>query len=199
MASISRTTSPLQVSGNKLPIFPRSSLLRLYIPKHGFCSLKTASYGGRVGSDDVCGPDLTRKPAISRAEERCGPLSKWVDFEDQILEDSVPLIGFVRMLLHSGKYISGDKLSPDHENIILERLLLYHPGYEKKIGCGVDYIMVGQHPEFVESRCLFIVQKNGKLVDFSYWKCIKGMIRKRYPLHAENFILTHFPRHRQSK
>lgn len=27
----------------------------------------------------------------------------WVDWEDQILEDTVPLVGFVRMILHSGK------------------------------------------------------------------------------------------------
>jgi hypothetical protein len=28
---------------------------------------------------------------------------KWVDWEDQILEDTVPLVGFVRMILHSGQ------------------------------------------------------------------------------------------------
>lgn len=27
----------------------------------------------------------------------------WVDWEDQILEDTVPLVGFVRMILHSGQ------------------------------------------------------------------------------------------------
>ena len=29
----------------------------------------------------------------------------FVDWEDQILEDTVPLVGFVRMILHSGKYV----------------------------------------------------------------------------------------------
>jgi len=28
---------------------------------------------------------------------------EWVDWEDQILEDTVPLVGFVRMILHSEK------------------------------------------------------------------------------------------------
>ncbi|KAG6648405.1 hypothetical protein CIPAW_07G145400 [Carya illinoinensis] len=28
---------------------------------------------------------------------------KWVDWEDQILEDTFPLVGFVRMILHSWK------------------------------------------------------------------------------------------------
>jgi hypothetical protein len=32
------------------------------------------------------------------------PRRDWVDWEDLILEDTVPLVGFVRMILHSGKY-----------------------------------------------------------------------------------------------
>lgn len=73
---------------------------------------------------------------------RKGPEREWVDWEDLILEDTVPLVGFVRMILHSGKYTSGDRLTPEHEKAILERLLPYHPQYEKKIGCGIDYITV---------------------------------------------------------
>ncbi|TVU28644.1 hypothetical protein EJB05_20169 [Eragrostis curvula] len=122
------------------------------------------------------------------------PEREWVDWEDLILEDTVPLVGFVRMILHSGKYESGDRLSPEHEKAILERLLPYHPQYEKKIGCGIDYITVGLHPEFENSRCLFIVRKDGDQVDFSFWKCIKGLIRKKYPLYADSFILRHFRR-----
>ncbi|KAL2346409.1 hypothetical protein Fmac_000409 [Flemingia macrophylla] len=117
---------------------------------------------------------------------------KWVDWEDQILEDTVPLVGFVRMLLHSGQYENGDRLSPEHEKTILEKLLPFHPESQKKIGCGVDYITIGYHPDFERSRCLFIVRQDGELVDFSYWKCIKGLIRKNYPLYADSFILRHF-------
>ncbi|KAK7283288.1 hypothetical protein RIF29_12709 [Crotalaria pallida] len=117
---------------------------------------------------------------------------KWVDWEDQILEDTVPLVGFVRMILHSGQYESGQRLGPEHETTILEKLLPFHPEHEKKIGCGIDYITIGYHPNFERSRCLFIVRKDGELVDFSYWKCIKGLIRKNYPLYADSFILRHF-------
>ncbi|KAK2445603.1 DCL protein [Trifolium repens] len=67
---------------------------------------------------------------------------KWVDWEDQILEDTVPLVGFVRMILHSGLYEDGVRLNPEHEETILEKLLPFHPESEKKIGCGVDYITV---------------------------------------------------------
>uniref|UniRef100_J3LHE9 Protein DCL, chloroplastic n=1 Tax=Oryza brachyantha TaxID=4533 RepID=J3LHE9_ORYBR len=122
------------------------------------------------------------------------PEREWVDWEDLILEDTVPLVGFVRMILHSAKYENGDRLSPEHEKAILERLLPYHPQYEKKIGCGIDYITVGLHPEFENSRCLFIVRKDGEQVDFSFWKCIKGLIRQKYPLYADSFILRHFRR-----
>lgn len=122
----------------------------------------------------------------------------WVDWEDKILEDTVPLVGFVRMILHSGRYESGDRLSPEHEKTILERLLAYHPEYAKKIGCGVDYITIGYHPDFGSSRCLFIARKNGELEDFSYWKCLKGLIRKKYPLYADSFILKHFRRRRRN-
>ncbi|EAZ24730.1 hypothetical protein OsJ_08502 [Oryza sativa Japonica Group] len=80
------------------------------------------------------------------------------------------------------RYENGDRLSPEHEKAILERLLPYHPQYEKKIGCGIDYLTVGLHPEFENSRCLFIVRKDGEQVDFSFWKCIKGLIRQKYPM-----------------
>ncbi|KAL6912076.1 hypothetical protein ACP4OV_000881 [Aristida adscensionis] len=84
------------------------------------------------------GPEEDEAPAEGR---RKAPEREWVDWEDLILEDTVPLVGFVRMILHSGKwYESGDRLSPEHEKAILERLLPYHPEYEKKIGCGIDYI-----------------------------------------------------------
>ncbi|GMN35150.1 hypothetical protein TIFTF001_005124 [Ficus carica] len=180
-------------------------------------ALKTGSDGGggRIGSQELFGPDFLRKPVVSPRKDLAGISEeekeierkrnygdgedddKWVDWEDKILEDTVPLVGFVRMILHSEKYESGDRLSPEHEKTILERLLPFHPEFEKKIGCGVNYITVGYHPDFERSRCLFVVQKDGKLVDFSYWKCIKGLIRKNYPLYADSFILRHFRQRRK--
>ncbi|KAK1433486.1 hypothetical protein QVD17_10396 [Tagetes erecta] len=171
---------------------------------HRLFRLKTSSNGGNG--------DLLRKPAVEVKEDTVD-VSKddddddeanrkeedgWIDWEDQILEDTVPLVGFVRMILHSGKYASGERLSPEHERTILERLLPYHPESEKKIGCGINYITVGYHPDFESSRCLFIVRKDGEMVDFSYWKCIKGLIRKNYPLYADSFILRHFRRRRHN-
>ncbi|KAG8377604.1 hypothetical protein BUALT_Bualt08G0050300 [Buddleja alternifolia] len=185
---------------------------------HRLCAIKTGPNGSQETTSSY-GADLLRKPVVSpptnddevsakeysdddddddESEKKDGDGDTWVDWEDQILEDTVPLVGFVRMILHSGKYESGDRLSPEHERTILERLLPYHPESEKKIGCGVDYITIGYHPNFDTSRCLFIVRKDGEFVDFSYWKCIKGLIRKNYPLYADSFILRHFRRRRRS-
>ncbi|GAB2222430.1 hypothetical protein Drorol1_Dr00013648 [Drosera rotundifolia] len=119
---------------------------------------------------------------------------RWVDWEDQILDDTIPLVDLARRILHGKKYQFGDKLNHRHHRALTMLLLPYHPDYEEKIGCGVDYITIGHHPQFEESRCFFIVRKDGTVVDFSYWKCIKGFIRKRYPLFAESFLLRHFYR-----
>ncbi|GKV10665.1 hypothetical protein SLEP1_g21998 [Rubroshorea leprosula] len=183
---------------------------------------RTGSEGGRIRSQESFGAKLLRGASIvgrkdtgenlgeeeEDSEERNRDFNEmkeeeeeeeeeWIDWEEQILQETVPLIGFVRMILHSDKYVSGDRLIPEHEKIIVDRLLPYHPGAEKKIGCGIDYITVGYHPDFDGSRCLFIVRKDGELVDFSYWKCLKGMIRKNYPLYADSFILRHFRRRRR--
>ncbi|KAK6939599.1 hypothetical protein RJ641_029130 [Dillenia turbinata] len=198
--------------------FPFSNLST----RHRLRALKTRPDSGGIRSQEPLNSDFLRKPVMTaasddnesakesgkydysedvRERERYKPEgeeNEWVDWEDQILSDTVPLVGFVRMVLHSGRYANGDRLTPEHENTILERLLPYHPDYERKIGCGVDYITVGFHPEFEESRCLFIVRKDGELVDFSYWKCIKGLIRKKYPLYADSFILRHFRRRSRS-
>ncbi|XP_016568770.1 protein DCL, chloroplastic isoform X2 [Capsicum annuum] len=121
-------------------------------------AVKTGSEGGGIHSDKA---ELLRKPVISTELETAsgkeelvkedsddelgkkgGDGEGWVDWEDQILEDTVPLVGFVRMILHSGKYAVGDRLSPEHQRTILQRLLPYHPEYDKKIGPGVDHITV---------------------------------------------------------
>ncbi|ESQ30924.1 hypothetical protein EUTSA_v10011763mg [Eutrema salsugineum] len=128
-------------------------------------ALRTESDGARIGNTESYGSDLLRRPRISSEEEESsgeedesGEGDEFVDWEDKILEVTVPLVGFVRMILHSGKYANRDRLSPEHERTIIEMLLPYHPEVEKKIGCGIDYIMVGHHPEFESSRYSFILR-----------------------------------------
>ncbi|XP_068643631.1 protein DCL homolog, chloroplastic-like [Aristolochia californica] len=180
-----------------------------------FHALRTEPEGAWSRAQEPRETSLLRKPLVSGSDDRYASTKadlgdeeekgyksnedEWVDWEDRILEDTVPLVGFVRMILHSGRYESGDRLSPEHEKTILERLLPFHPDAQKKIGCGIDYITIGYHPDFDSSRCLFIVRKDGEMVDFSYWKCIKGLIRKNYPLYADSFILRHFQRRRRGE
>ncbi|CAN6583223.1 unnamed protein product [Malus baccata var. baccata] len=201
MASLSRSPPLLLRHINSLTLHPcpltlSFPFLNTTLPHPRPCALKTGPDGGsRIGRPGTQGPDpgLLRKPVVSSgkdmdgiSEEDGGEDGKWVDWEDKILEDTVPLVGF-----------SGDSLSPEHQKTVLERLLPFHPKAKKKIGSGIDYITVGYHPDFESSRCLFIVQKDGTLVDFSYWKCIKGLIRKNYPLYADSFILRHFRKRRR--
>ncbi|KAK4428985.1 protein DCL, chloroplastic [Sesamum alatum] len=224
MASIASPSSATIRSFQRKPISRNLTLFPFSISyplcKTRLCAIKARldSVGAVRSSQEttVYGQNLLRKPVASspaahdgeesemeylgddESEGKGGDGETWVDWEDQILEDTVPLVGIVRMILHSGKYEHGDRLSPEHERTILERLLPYHPECEKKIGCGVDYITIGYHPNFDSSRCLFIVRKDGELVDFSYWKCMKGLIRKSYPLYADSFIHRHFRRHKRS-
>ncbi|XP_020547940.1 protein DCL, chloroplastic isoform X2 [Sesamum indicum] len=166
MALISASNSPNIRSFHSKPISKNPNLcpfsLSFPLCKARLCAINTGSdEGGSVGNSRQAasyGADLLRKPVVAsppandddgsakesseddESGKKSGDGDTWVDWEDQILEDTVPLVGFVRMILHSGKYESGDRLSPEHERMILERLLPYHPESEKKIGCGVDYI-----------------------------------------------------------
>lgn len=78
--------------------------------------LKTTSLEGASsvsgGHDDELyrAPSLLRKPvvingdtAVSDEKDRSEPDEQWEDWEDRILEETVPLVGFVRTVLHSGK------------------------------------------------------------------------------------------------
>ncbi|KAJ6954952.1 protein DCL [Populus alba x Populus x berolinensis] len=209
MASLTKPRPPLSLHALSNPISLFSSpAVVLSFPFNRTAFASPSARAIKTGSDSS---DLLRKPiapsekdlfGISEEEEEEDSEGEreeeeeegFVDWEDRILEDTVPLVGFVRMILHSDKYESGDRLSQEHERTIVDRLLAHHPDFDNKIGCGIDYITVGYHPDFADSRCLFIVRKDGQLVDFSYWKCLKGLIKKNYPLYADSFILRHFRR-----
>lgn len=112
--------SAMAVTFSRIPSTPNSSFRRNWVfhsPSSSrtplVCVLKTASSdGGRVtSSHDSYAPSLLRKPVvISHKEEEEGNGSEsesesdqWVNWEDRILEETVPLVGFVRTIIHSGK------------------------------------------------------------------------------------------------
>ncbi|KAK2660227.1 hypothetical protein Ddye_006760 [Dipteronia dyeriana] len=119
---------------------------------------------------------------------------KWRDKEEEILRDIEPITFLAKDIIHSERYMDGERLTVEDEKAVVEKLLVYHPHSEDKIGCGLDSIMVDRHPQFRHSRCLFVVRTDGGWIDFSYQKCLRAYIRDKYPSHAERFIREHFKR-----
>ncbi|KAI4375048.1 hypothetical protein MLD38_012963 [Melastoma candidum] len=119
---------------------------------------------------------------------------KWKDKEEEISRDIEPIVTLAKEILHSKKYLDGEHLSIEDERAVVEKLLAYHPHSEDKIGCGLDSIIVDRHPQFRQSRCLFVVRTDGLWIDFSYQKCLRSYIRLKYPSYAERFIQEHYKR-----
>ncbi|KAF8094927.1 hypothetical protein N665_0348s0010 [Sinapis alba] len=119
---------------------------------------------------------------------------KWKNLEAEILGEIEPITLLAKDILHSDRYLDGERLDFEDEKIIIEKLLAFHPYAKDKIGCGLHFIMVDRHPQFRHSRCLFVVRTDGGWIDFSYQKCLRAYVRDRYPSHAERFIREHFKR-----
>ncbi|GJN41414.1 hypothetical protein PR202_gn00786 [Eleusine coracana subsp. coracana] len=144
-------------------------------------------------------PPLPVRPPASKLADPPGvgapePPLPWRDAEAGILRDIEPVLQLIKDILHTDRYGDGECLSPEDENVVVEKLLGYHPRAQDKIGCGLDAIMVDRHPEFRKSRCLFVVRTDGVWIDFSYQKCLRAYLREKYPSHAEKFIREHFKR-----
>ncbi|KAH9301252.1 hypothetical protein KI387_012835, partial [Taxus chinensis] len=106
----------------------------------------------------------------------------------EILHEINPLMHSMRTILHYNSYKSGDRLRPEDEREVLEKVFIHHPDAEAKMGCGVDFIMVDNHTEFSLTRCFYIVRKDGTRTDFSYFKCLKRLVEKKFPDSAKDFI-----------
>lgn len=117
MASISKPLPRVHLPSNPIPL--RFANVILSFPSFPAASFPRHLRALKTGPDGF-GSDLLRKPIISqdkdlggiseedkesegKSEYEDGDEEKWVDWEDRILEDTVPLVGFVRMILHSGK------------------------------------------------------------------------------------------------
>ncbi|XP_047336358.1 protein DCL homolog, chloroplastic-like [Impatiens glandulifera] len=163
--------------------------LRLYHHNLDFGTLNLLRRGFSAESTDRT-EDATdgglSKASLSEKDSDC---LRWKEKEADILRDIDPITLLAKNILHSTRYSNGERLTTDDESFVVERLLAYHPNSEDKIGCGLDSIMVDRHPQYRHSRCLFVVRTDGGCTDFSYWKCLRAYIRKKYPNYAERFIL----------
>ena len=124
--SLSKTAPHLPHPTNPISSFYSPSLILSFPFYPRLSPLKAAAAAAAASSD---GDHLLRKPLVPQGnndlagildengdthrntsyayeeEEDSTEEERWVDWEDQILEDTVPLVGFVRMLLHSGQYV----------------------------------------------------------------------------------------------
>lgn len=63
-----------------------------------------------------------------------------------------------------------------YEHMMLQDLLKKgHQESKKKIGAGIEAFQVRVNPEF-DSRCYYIIRKDGSIEDFSYRKCVNNII-----------------------
>jgi len=59
----------------------------------------------------------------------------------------------------------------ESEAKLVEELLGYHEkGADKKV--GLKHFVVDVHPQYVDTRCLWVVRQDGTREDFSVVKCI---------------------------
>ncbi|CAA2982245.1 DCL, chloroplastic [Olea europaea subsp. europaea] len=189
------------------PLIGAPPLLRFHQP-HFQVATRLLTHRSRCCAIDLTRPDKASSSACQTAAaaalsakdppkylRRDDPeFGKWKQKEAEILKDIEPIIYLTKEILHSNRYIDGERLSAEDEKVVVDKLLAHHPHSEDKIGCGLDSIMVDRHPQFRHSRCLFVVRTDGGWIDFSYQKCIRAYIRVKYPSHAERFIKEHFKR-----
>ncbi|XP_030466588.1 protein DCL homolog, chloroplastic isoform X1 [Syzygium oleosum] len=158
-------------------------------------STEPASPGEKASPEDKASAVLSSAKEPPKYHRWDDPdYRKWKDKEEEILRDIEPIVSLAKEILHSDRYLDGQRLTAEDEKAVIRRLLMYHPHAEDKIGCGLDYIMVERHPQFRVSRCLFVVRTNGAWIDFSYQKCLRAYIRSKYPSYAERFIREHLKR-----
>uniref|UniRef100_A0A0D9X6K5 DCL protein n=1 Tax=Leersia perrieri TaxID=77586 RepID=A0A0D9X6K5_9ORYZ len=136
---------------------------------------KSLLSGPHAAADE---PPPPAQPPASKLQPDDPPLP-WKAAEAEIVGDVDPVVQLIKDILHSDRYGDGECLSPRDENIIVEKLLAYHPRVDDKIGCGLDAIMVDRHPQFRKSRCLFVVRTDGVWIDFSYQKELLNAMFKR--------------------
>ncbi|XP_054794184.1 protein DCL homolog, chloroplastic-like [Prosopis cineraria] len=153
-------------------------------PHRLFCSVPTIPISGQTGEEASYAGQISKLQDDPDYEE-------WKDKAKEIVNDIDPIVRLAKDILHSGRYMVGEQLTDEDEKVVVEKLLVYHPHYDDKIGCGLASIMVGRHPVFNYSKCLFVVRTDGDMIDFSYYKCLYEYIRNKYPSHAERFIQEH--------
>ncbi|CAK9203160.1 unnamed protein product [Sphagnum troendelagicum] len=105
-------------------------------------------------------------------------------------KDIDTLVRSLRSILQNLTYENGARISAQH-NALVQEVVVHHPKYTEKAGCGIAYIKVDKHPNFPDSRCFWIVREDGTETDFSYHKCLKEKAAKEFPDFVEKYDTTY--------
>nr|GEX57826.1 nuclear RNA polymerase D1B [Tanacetum cinerariifolium] len=116
------------------------------------------------------------------------PLDIFTSDEQEILTEIEPIMISIKRILNQEGYNDGDPLSADDQTCIIDHVFNHHPNKDKKMGAGIDYVMVAKHKNFPDTRCLYVVSTDGCKEDFSYIKCLQNFVRRKYPDKGDEFI-----------
>ncbi|XP_019449371.1 PREDICTED: DNA-directed RNA polymerase V subunit 1-like isoform X1 [Lupinus angustifolius] len=154
--------------------------------KQGRESFKKSRFEGSQGRGSNAGDwrNMNRPPRP--------PPPVYTPEEQEVRKDIDSIMQSIRRIMQQEGYNDGDPLAAEDQAFVLENVFEHHPDKETKMGGGIDHVMVSRHSNFQESRCMYVVLKDGKKEDFSYRKCLENLVRKKYPDVAESFIGKHF-------
>ncbi|KAI9076919.1 hypothetical protein K1719_041081 [Acacia pycnantha] len=85
------------------------------------------------------------------------------------------------------KEYSEDQQLSEEDKRTMRWVICCHPKCVEKVGDGVTDIKVGRHPIYRDTRCFFVVRKDGTLEDFSYRKCIHHALEIKAPTRAKQY------------
>ena len=108
------------------------------------------------------------KPLVKKQEQK---VHQNIEFAGDKYKDTNQLKSvFHNILMTTSNNV---QIKEPHHNMLKE-LLKYHDRGEEKVG-DLDHFTVDIHPEFKETRCFFIIRKDGSKEDFSAKKCIANI------------------------
>ncbi|XP_071724863.1 DNA-directed RNA polymerase V subunit 1-like [Rutidosis leptorrhynchoides] len=119
-------------------------------------------------------------------------LDSFTSEEQKIFSTIEPLMQSVQNIMNNSRYNDGDTLSAEHQAFIVENVLNYRPEKARKIGAGIDHLLVNKHTSFESTSCFFVASTDGVRQDFSYRKCLENFVKEKYPDFAQDFNSKYF-------
>ena len=110
------------------------------------------------------------RPINKKADKR--DLTKPVELGSKTFKSIEQLKSFMKLCINKTK--NGDELKGKNFEVI-KALFVYHPTKGSRIEDCVK-ITVDIHPEYKMSRCFIVETKDGQKEDYSFHKCMKGLI-----------------------